>query len=334
MSEPVVNAAALRGWSNNLNALGCDPEMALLAAGLSAHDNARLTDTIPLSAFANFAEYVGTHSTQSSATWLLGLNYNIAELGDVGFAILSAKTLGNALRRFSDHFELLQDTTALEFESNADTATIGYRILDPKIWPRHHDALFTLGIITNIINLAAPNVLEEFEIGFESERRETGMGLSCNQISFGCDTNSITLPVKMLDLKMPDFGQGCDLKSLSQQLAQKRRSVPAQDRLASLIYSRLPLGGINQDDLALKIGMSSRTMRRRLSEGKSSFQQLLDECRMKQAVLEFQARPQHSIAQIALKLGYAEHSNFTRAFTRWAGIPPQRFRTEKLNYTH
>jgi AraC-like DNA-binding protein len=78
--------------------------------------------------------------------------------------------------------------------------------------------------------------------------------------------------------------------------------------------------------------MSSRTMRRRLADETISFQKLLADCRMRQAVLEFQSRPDASIADIALRLGYAEHSTFTRAFSRWAGIPPQEFRSE-LNRT-
>jgi AraC-like DNA-binding protein len=74
--------------------------------------------------------------------------------------------------------------------------------------------------------------------------------------------------------------------------------------------------------------MSSRTMRRRLADEATSFRQLLDECRLPQSVLEFQLRPTASIADIALMLGYAEHSTITRAFTRWAGRAPQRFRAD------
>ena len=69
-------------------------------------------------------------------------------------------------------------------------------------------------------------------------------------------------------------------------------------------------------------------MRRRLAEEGRSFQEVLDECRMRQALFEFRARPDLSIAEIALRLGYAEHSNFTRAFHRWNGVSPQAFRAQ------
>ena len=75
-------------------------------------------------------------------------------------------------------------------------------------------------------------------------------------------------------------------------------------------------------------------MRRRLADEAISFQKLLADCRMRQAMLEFQSRPDASIAEIALRLGYAEHSTFTRAFSRWAGVPPQEFRAELILARH
>ena len=75
-------------------------------------------------------------------------------------------------------------------------------------------------------------------------------------------------------------------------------------------------------------------MRRKLTEQGSSFQQVLDECRMRQAVFEFRVRPDLSIAQIALRLGYAEHSNFTRAFHRWSGVSPQAYRATLASTAH
>ena len=47
---------------------------------------------------------------------------------------------------------------------------------------------------------------------------------------------------------------------------------------------------------------------------------------MEVAALEMKRRPGASLAEIALMLGYTEHSSFTRAFNRWNGAPPQQFR--------
>jgi AraC-like DNA-binding protein len=285
-----------------------------------------------LASFVQMTEFFGDHASAANASWLIGENFDLAALGEVGEAVQSARTLGGALRRLADNFELLQDVSRMQFDAEPDSATISYRILDPSIWPRHQDALFSLGIISRIIKMAVPDAATFMELGFECRKRDTGLTIGDGQIAFECEANSIRIPAAMLDMAMPETASTCDLRQLSMRLAERRRQRPAREKLASIIYARLADGDINQDHLASEIGMSSRTMRRRLAHEETSFQLLLDECRMRQAVLEFQARPDASIAQIALRLGYAEHSTFTRAFTRWAGMPPHRFRAQ-LNTT-
>lgn len=337
IGEIVMNPAAVRttvlsGWTDRCQEFGIVPADAMAVAGMSKQGLPCERETIPLANFTRMAEYVGEGASNLAASWLIGESYDLAELGEVGTAVTSAKTLGSALRRLTDNFELLQDSSRLSLETSADTATVSYRILDPSIWPRYHDALFSMGIIAKIVQMAIPDGMECFELGFECSKRDTGLHISQAQLDFECEANSIRIPIALLDKAMPISGAPSDLKFLSSALAEKRRSRSACERLAGIIFGRLSDGDINQDCLASEIGMSSRTMRRRLADEATSFQQLLDECRMRQAVLEFQIRPFASIADIALRLGYAEHSTFTRAFSRWAGTPPQRFRSE-MNLT-
>ncbi len=332
MSPAAVRTTVLSGWIDKFQEFGVNPADAFAVAGVDQHILPGGHGTIPLANFTRMAEYVGEAASNSAASWLIGENYDLAELGEVGAAVTSAKTLGSALRRLTDNFELLQDSSRLSLETDADAATISYRILDPSIWPRYHDALFSMGIIAKIVRMAVPDAMESFELGFECSKRDTGLHLSQSQMAFECEANSIRIPIALLDRAMPTSQVSSDLKSLSSALTEKRRSRSACERLADIIFGRLSDGDINQDCLASEIGMSSRTMRRRLADEATSFQQLLDECRMRQAVLEFQVRPFASIADVALRLGYAEHSTFTRAFSRWVGTPPQRFRSE-MNLT-
>lgn len=329
-----VRTTVLSGWIDRVRDFGVNAPEALMVAGIETQPTPCARDTIPLTSFARMAEFVGDHASNAAVSWLIGEEYDLAELGEVGEAVLSARTLGGALRRLTDNFELLQDASRLCLDTGAETAAISYRILDPSIWPRHQDALFSLGIIAKIIKMAVPDAMQFVELGFECRKRETGLKISQGQLAFECEANSIRLPISMLDKAMPGADTPCDLKALSAKLAERRRSRSAREHLAGIIFARLSDGEINQDHLASEIGMSSRTMRRRLADEATSFQQLLDECRMRQAVLEFQARPEASIADIALRLGYAEHSTFTRAFTRWAGMPPQRFRADPTLTKH
>ncbi len=74
---------------------------------------------------------------------------------------------------------------------------------------------------------------------------------------------------------------------------------------------------------AYALGMTERTLRRRIQEEGSSFRHIIDELR-KQLCRLYLAESTRSIEEIAQRLGYSETSAFTRAHLRWHGTPPSR----------
>jgi AraC-like DNA-binding protein len=80
-------------------------------------------------------------------------------------------------------------------------------------------------------------------------------------------------------------------------------------------------------DVAKKVGMSPRTLQRRLNDEGMSFGELLDGVRRACAYQLLRDRT-HSLAAIAYLLGFSEQSAFTRAFKRWTGMTPIQFRRD------
>jgi AraC-like DNA-binding protein len=296
-------------------------------------------ESMPLAEFVRFSEDVVTRTRDVAIPWLAGGNYDLAALGPLGDAINSAGRVGSALRRLVDYFSLLQDCTDIRLGLEDDMAAVSYRILDPDIWPRHHDAMFTLGIVSQILRRGTRGAWDKIEFAFEAESHEMRGDIGkvvCAPCTFGADTNQIRFPAALLDLALPAQPNPpvADVRQLTRSIVTKRRETPLVDRLSQMVLRDLNTQAIEQERFAREMGMSSRTLRRKLTEQGSSFQQVLDECRMRQAVFEFRVRPDLSIAQIALRLGYAEHSNFTRAFHRWSGLSPQAFRANLASTAH
>ena len=79
------------------------------------------------------------------------------------------------------------------------------------------------------------------------------------------------------------------------------------------------------DYVAEKLGMSNRTLRRRLREEGSGFRELLDEIRYGLAK-EYLANTRLPMDEIANLLGYTEPGNFSHAFRRWSGASPSAWR--------
>lgn len=94
------------------------------------------------------------------------------------------------------------------------------------------------------------------------------------------------------------------------------------------IATSLPTGRLTLAQAARALGFSVRTLQRRLSLAGVTYRQLVDAARLEQA-LRLLDQSDLSITRIAFALGYANPGNFTRAFTRWHGLPPSAVRLRR-----
>ncbi|NIB38155.1 AraC family transcriptional regulator [Pseudomaricurvus alkylphenolicus] len=102
-------------------------------------------------------------------------------------------------------------------------------------------------------------------------------------------------------------------------------SDPFSVSLYSAIRHQLPAGNYSVIRIAEELGISSRTLQRRLQERETNYQKFLQEVRSSLAAkyLEDQAL---TVTDIALLLGYGDLQSFSTAFKSWQGITPSEFR--------
>lgn len=91
-------------------------------------------------------------------------------------------------------------------------------------------------------------------------------------------------------------------------------------RLLVRYYGAFP----SLENAASELGMSGRTLRRKLAEDGTTYQHELDQVREK-LTREYFARGGTSITEVALLLGFADSSAFAKAFRRWTGMSPTAF---------
>ncbi|HBB23517.1 MAG TPA: AraC family transcriptional regulator, partial [Pseudomonas sp.] len=96
-------------------------------------------------------------------------------------------------------------------------------------------------------------------------------------------------------------------------------------RARQILCRLLPQGEPRREAVAQALCLSERTLQRRLQEEGGSFQQLLDDTRRDLAE-QYLAQPDLAPLEIAYLLGFADPSNFYRAFKRWFGVTPGEYR--------
>lgn len=95
--------------------------------------------------------------------------------------------------------------------------------------------------------------------------------------------------------------------------------------IKTLIVNALPSGIPSIHQVSEHIGMSSRTLTRRLSENGFSFRELVSSTQ-REISMNLLQESTYSIGEIAFQTGFSEQSAFNRAFKRWTGQPPIAFR--------
>lgn len=101
-------------------------------------------------------------------------------------------------------------------------------------------------------------------------------------------------------------------------------------RLRSKILSQLRHES-SAEDIASAMGMSVRTLRRRLSDCGMSFNRIRLDVRM-QVAMRYLTTTTISIERIADFVGYSDQATFTRAFKEWKGDTPNQVRNQRLHH--
>jgi AraC-like DNA-binding protein len=147
-------------------------------------------------------------------------------------------------------------------------------------------------------------------------------------VSFGETCNELVFPPEVTGLMIPNASE--DLLLLLSERANRlldslssRAGISA--RIASLLATQLSNAVPDKARVASQLGMSERTLQRRLREEGTSFKEILDDTRHYLA-RELLRNTQLPLTDVATQLGFSEPSAFYRAFRKWEECTPGQYR--------
>jgi len=314
----------------------------LVARGIGSDNGARIVEpaaadrTLPLRDFVELMQQAAAQRREPGFGWRAGLCFDPANLGPVGAAMLHAPRLGSALVLLRDALALVQSDTLLAFTVEGEVVQLDYRILDPTIWPRDQDAEFTLAILGSLVADVAGRHWQPLAVEFEHRPEAANPGGLAVRHRYGCPTNRLVFPASLLDRPMPAADRQ-RFRALAERLPRAAstlaRTAPAGVQVRRVVCAMFGAGPPCLAAVAAHLGLSGRTLRRRLALEGLTFSELLADCRVAVACRMLRCTTM-TIAEIANHLGYAELSAFERAFRQRTGSTPSRLRRLSSVYLH
>lgn len=317
---------------------GIDAQSCLKGSAIAATDlhngKAQIEAWQELAVIRNLLEY----SNRPGLGFITGQRYHLTSLGLLGFTMLASRTLSEAFASFS-RFQLMALTlcpTRLERDRRGM-----WLLFDSSVLPRDTCAFVIerglaacLQISSELLKRqASPLAVEmtarapDSQIVLQSQF-PYALRLSAQRdgILFSRRELQSPLPQAHVDAQLQGE-QLCELlcQEISHQLA--RTPIARQVQTVLITHSEELL---SCRAVAERLGLSERTLHRRLAGEGHAFQQLNEQIK-KQLAKRLLNDSRLDLNAIAQRLGYAEAASFSRAFSRWTGSPPSHWQRQSLS---
>ncbi len=149
-------------------------------------------------------------------------------------------------------------------------------------------------------------------------------------VSFGSDKDALLMSKEQVLIanKVGDPGLSSFFDAhMDVEVAEFNDEASLDRRVRNEVSRALSQGVPKISDIASQLGMSGRTLQRRLSDDGASFQSVVDSARRELAE-RLLADTVYPLAEVAFLTGFSEQSAFNRAFKRWAGQTPRSYRLD------
>jgi len=261
----------------------------------------------------------------------LARDFDLREIGLLYYVMASSPTLGDALKRVARYSQITNEALVIRYrEGNRLIISLSYSGV-PRHSDKHQIEFFMFAAIRICRVLTGQHLVpQHFWIshhrsGANSEMARfvgTTVEFGADNDEFALNANARELPLIHADPYLNDLLlQYCEAALKNR----KRDKSQLRTRVENAISTLLPHGRALVEDVARDLGMSKRTLARRLSEDGLNFTEILQQLRHDLALRYLNDRQMH-VSKIAWLLGFNDVSAFTHACKRWTGKAPREMR--------
>ncbi|MBS0344525.1 MAG: AraC family transcriptional regulator, partial [Proteobacteria bacterium] len=322
---------ALGALFAEMQAQGVSADALLQGTGLNP---SRLHD--PQAAISQAQKIVVFRNAQRLSRWpdlglRAGARQRLSDFGVYGYALASSPTFGDAVALGVRHVKLLGPVIEKRFRVQGDTAVFEGRDMQAlgEVLPLVTEYWFAsvLRLATLVLEAPVPSRL----LCLPYARPAHG---AAYERAFGCpvqfDAGALEWHFDACVLGAPCPNANPITAQLCAQMCQRLMlALPGVSELEHSIRTACfnSCGDFPAlDEMAHSLGMSGRTLQRRLMAQGRNYQELVDEVRTALAS-EYLTQTTLSVEEVGQRVGFSEASNFRKAFRKWTGQAPAAYRS-------
>jgi AraC-like DNA-binding protein len=319
-------SATARGMLAGFRALGLDDQKLRAAAGIDEETLAGMDSMLPQETFFFLWEAAQKAAPQEELPTQLGLAIPFGAFGALDYLAGSSATVEAAFLTLQAHFRQVA-AFGLEVSRTQDGGLV--RLAVPTPFPGQHlSDEMTLAVF--VARFRQQSLAKSFvptcvrltrPAPAHSTLHERLLGAP---VVFGCAEAALEIPLASWTTRMPNADPSllATLRHLAGRLELGGGGSDLELALRARLRTLLPDGVSDAGTLARLLGMSLRTLNRRLLEQGRTYREVLDAFRQAEAerLLTTGNLP---LADVALQLGFSDQTAWNRAFRRWKGTSPR-----------
>ncbi len=267
-----------------------------------------------------------------------GRELQFATFGVLGFIAQNCRTLGEAITFVLRFESLICNTSRFRLEHQPGLTLLQWTphgLPDERL-QRYFGEYLLSGLVHLMRQLLLPPHDPVLAVHFPYAAPTDGALRASYQQWLGCPVyfqqaqSAIVLATADLDLPLrysnPELRETLERHAL-QQLVQLDAQQQLADQVRTLLRSLLRHGGASRERVAAQLGITGRTLHRRLEQEGQSYQTLLDELRLELAQSHL-LQTTATVEEVSQRLGFTETQSFIRWFRRQLGLAPGAYRRQ------
>ncbi|HTR04965.1 MAG TPA: AraC family transcriptional regulator [Thermoanaerobaculia bacterium] len=312
-----------------VRAAGHDPEEVFALAGTSTALLEEPTNRMTFRAAGRLIRRAVERTGIQDLGLQLGASADMDSLGIPALLMRQASTVEEALKILVRTLHLRDRGAVVTFSATADTARLGYAVYERGVESRDQISDLVIAIGLNImralcgasfrptgVRLARPEPADTAPY-----RRLFGRG-----VRFDASEDTLLFSARWLQRPLPG-GDPALRRVLDEHVARLDAEMHRTllERLRPMIRGALADRDCSVKRISVMLSMNRRTLNRQLKQHGTTFRKVIGEVRFSVAA-HLLANTHAPLADIAHALDYSDPAVFTRAFERWSGVSPSRWR--------